>query len=251
MNRGSVNLQELRANFSNANFKDGKSSYCFIIGDKIYKIYAKKYDNPEMPTNKCDLSKFEADTIVFPLEYIYENKKSVGEISQYINSMRLIDSFNATANISKILESYDEVVGDLQMFPDIYMQDICAVNVLFSNELGFHIIDTTEWKKSKNMFTVNLSKFNLTLIGEIFEYTNMPIVYGMYANTIDYQIKEMTKKFGTAGERLRESLRLIEYRKYNFIKFIYALIDCYRIYSGNDPKTLGEVKEFVKVLKKG
>ncbi len=251
MNRGMVDLKELRANFDKADFKHGKSSYCFIIGDKIYKIFAKKYGNPEMPKNQCDLSMYQADTIMFPLEYIYEYNQSVGEISQYIANKSIMDSFNATAIISRILESYDEVVGDLMMFPDIYMQDICGVNILFSNELGFHIIDTTDWIKSKNMFSVNLSKFNVSLIGEIFEYTDISIIYGRFANTVDHRIKEMASKFGTAGERLKESLKLIEYRKYNFIKFIEALMYCYRIYSGNDPKTLGEIKEFVKVMKKG
>ena len=99
MNRGLVNLKELRENFDKADFKQGKSSYCFINGDEIIKIYAKKFGENYIPKDVCDLSKFSADTIVFPKEYIYENGKIVGEISKYIKSKSINESFNKITNL--------------------------------------------------------------------------------------------------------------------------------------------------------
>ncbi len=252
MNRGLVNIKEFRDNFSKADFRLGKSSYCFIVGDKIYKFYAKKYGNPITPTNECDLSIYKADTIVFPIEYIYDKKICCGEIQEYIKSSCIIESFNCDALVSRILESYDQVIGDLLLYPNIYMQDVSSVNILYSNELGFHIIDTMEWKiVSKDMYKVNLSNFNLGLIKEIFEYFSIPVIYGNVTNYIDQRILDNISKYGDAGKRLQDGIKNIIYRNYNFLKIMYGLIDSYRVYSKTDPKTLGDVKEFVKELKKG
>ena len=51
MNRGLVNLKKLRENFDKADFKQGKSSYCFIIGNKLVKVYAKKDGEYLIPKN--------------------------------------------------------------------------------------------------------------------------------------------------------------------------------------------------------
>ena len=150
MNRGLVNLSELRNNFDKADFKQGKSSYVFIKGDKVIKIYAKKYGDDYVPREVCDFSKCSADTIVFPIEYIYENGKIVGEISKYIKSKPISESFNDHVNINKLIIGYEKVIDDMYLYNNINMFDLECVNILFSNQLGFHIIDTTEWFFSDN-----------------------------------------------------------------------------------------------------
>ena len=103
MKRGFVNLQELRANFDKADFKCGKSSYCFIRGKKIIKVYAIKYGEDNIPRYVEDFSKYKAATIAFPEDYIRENGKVAAEISPYIDCEDITKTFNANALLKNIM----------------------------------------------------------------------------------------------------------------------------------------------------
>ena len=250
MNRGLVNLEELRNNFSKADFKFGKNSYCFIMGNKIIKLYAKKYDL-DMPKNVCDLSKFKADTIVFPKKYIYENGVIVGEISEYINSNDITYSFDENANLEKIIEGFELVVQDIYTYSNLDMIDLCSVNILYSNESGFHIIDTTEWKISDDAHKLNMRRLNSSTIGAFVEYLEISIKYSKYYNEIDDNFYNNMAKYGKEGKRLQDNMKLLMNDKYRFIELLYAFMGTYREYASQDAKTLKDVKELTKVLKKG
>lgn len=251
MNRGLVNLSELRNSFNNADFKQGKSSYCFIRDDKIIKIYAPKYGDNYVPTEVCDFSKFSADTIVFPDKYIYENGKIVGEIAKYIKSESIDKSFNDKAIIKRIINSYEKVIEDMYLYSNIKMFDLCCVNILYSNNLGFHIIDTTEWCFSDNELKRNMHNFNSSLIQELLiEYLEIRMVFSKYYNTVDETYMKNIGKFGQAGQNLKKSIRLLMNNSYDFMRILTAYMDAYRVYSGNDAKTLKDINEFTKVLKK-
>ena len=251
MDRGLVNLSELRNSFDKADFKQGKSSYCFIRGDKVIKIYAKKNGDNFIPSQICDLSKFKADTIVFPLEYIYEKEKIVGEISQYIKSNAISESFNENANINSIIEGYDLVVNDMYLYNNINMNDLCSVNILYSNKDGFHLIDTTEWNFDNDALRHNLYYFNMSLIDEIIDYIEMPIHCSKYYNKVSDIFLENIDKYGRQGNELKACIYMLMSNKYNFIKFLLSYINIYRIHYGSDAKTLEDIKELTKVLKKG
>ena len=248
-NRGLVDLAKLRSSFDKADFKHGKNSYCFIQGDQIIKVYARKYGEP-MPKNVCDFSKYKADTIVFPIEYIYENGQVVGEISKYIKSEAISSSFDEKANVNRIIKSFESVLGDMYLYQDIDMQDLCYVNILYSNRLGFHIIDTTEWEIKKDSLRNNVHRLNISLIDALVEYLELPVIYSKYFSRIDENFYNNMAKFGPAGKNLQENMTLLMYNKYHFFKLMSAYMDAYRVYSGNEAKTLGDVEEFVKVLKK-
>ena len=250
MNRGLVNLEELRSNFANADFKQGKSSYCFIQGDKIIKVYATKHGENFIPKNICDFSNFKADTIVFPEAYIYEKGKVVGEISKYIKSKPISTSFDDKANIQKIIQSYEKVLNDIYLYKDINMNDLCYVNILYSNRLGFHIIDTTEWQLEENALKKNIYCFNMSLIDALVEYLEIPIVYSRYYSVVDDKYMQNIDKYGQGGKQLRANIELLMNNKYNFLRFLYSYIDAYRAYSGADAKTFNDINEFTKVLKK-
>ena len=254
MNRGLVDLKELRKNMAKADFC-GKSAYCFINGNKIIKLYVRPTDggfyNCIDPTKVCDLSMFSADTIVFPEEYIYENGEIVGEISKYIRSKAINESFNNTAIIESIINGYDKVVKDLYLYNNINMVDLCFVNVLYSNKNGFHLIDTTEWYFQDNSLKKNMYYFNMSLIDAIVIYLDMPVIYSKFYNKIDNTFLNNVEKYGSAGDRLKESIYAIMSNKYNFLRLLYAYMDTYRIHYGEDAKTLKDVNEFTKVLKKG
>lgn len=251
MNRGLVNLEELRKNFDKADFKQGKSSYCFIQGDKIIKVYAKKYEKNYLPKEICDFSKFSADTIVFPLEYIYENGKIVGEISKYIKSKAITESFNEKANLKAIIKGYERVINDMYLYDNINMMDLCSVNILYSNRNGFHLIDTTEWNFEDYALRHNLYYFNMSLLDALIEYAEIPIIYSKYYNKLDDSFLNNVEKYGKSGNSLKENIFMIMSNRYHFIKFLIAYMDIYRIHYGSDAKTLEDIKEFTKVLKKG
>ena len=254
MNRGLVNLELLRKNRNKADF-EGKSAYCFIYDDKLIKIYARKCDRDfEYPidVNKvCDLSKFSADTIVFPIEYIYEDDKKVGEILPYINSKSIDVSFDGKASIQTIISGYEEVLSDLELYNNIDMIDLCCVNVLYSNKDGFHLIDTTEWQIKDNSMKMNVLRFNSSLIGVMVDNLTIPVIYNKYYSNIDKTFYKRMAKYGNAGIRLQKNMNLLMNGRYCFLDLMFAYMDVYRIHYGKDAKTLEDIKEMTKVLKKG
>ena len=253
MNRGLVNLEELRKNSKNADFH-GKSAYCFIDGNKIIKIYATKFDDDYIPVETkevVDLSMYKADTIIFPNEYIYENGEKVGEILRYIRDKSVDKSFNKNARCNKIITGYEKVINDLELYKNIDMIDLCYVNILYSNRSGFHIIDTTEWKITDKSFKQNLLRFNSSLIRVFVDYLEIPIVYSKYYNKIDEVFFDNIKKFGIAGMKLNNNLLKLMNNQYDFLGLLYAYMDATKIFEDKEVETLKEMKEFTKVLKKG
>ena len=254
MDRGLVNLKELRNNIAISDFQ-GKSGYCFIKGNKIIKVYARSGDKgffiPLDNSKVVDFSKYSADTIVFPDEYIYEDGKIVGEISKYIKSKTIDKSFNNHAKIKAIVDGYEKVIDDFYLYNNIDMVDLCFINILFSNSKGFHIIDTTEWCIRDNSLNKNIYSFNSSLITILVEYLKIPVKYSKYYNKIDNDFFKNIEKYGKAGKKLQDSLILLMNNKYHFLNIVFAYMDMYRIYCGNDIENLKEMKEFTKVLKKG
>ena len=144
MNKGQVDLDILKVNKAMAKFR-GKSAYCFLLEDKIIKIYADTNDIHYIHLNRNmieDFSKYKSKTIVFPLEYLYENNQKVGEISKFIkNNSLLNNAFNAQTKINPIIRNYLVAVDEIKKYPNIDMIDIDPVNILYSGKQGFHIID--------------------------------------------------------------------------------------------------------------
>ena len=132
------------------------------------------------------------------------------------------------------------------------MKDLCSVNILYSNELGFHIIDTTEWKIfGGDASKINMRRLNSSTISAIVEYLEIPITYSKYYNKInDDKFYDNMAKYGSSGKRLQENIQLLMNDKYRFIGLLYAFMDTYREYASKEAKTLEDVKELVKVLKK-
>lgn len=246
-----INLSKLREKFDKADFKYGKSSYCFIIDDKIIKVYARKKDG-SYPENVLDLSKYSADTIVFPEGYIRENGKIVAEVSRYINSQDIIMSFNDDAFLDAIIAGYELLVQDFELYQDLFMQDLCSANILFSNELGFHVIDTTEWKEEVGAFKKNLYVLNSALISRIIDYLEIPITYGYrsISNSVDEAFNNTLSRYGAAGMGLQWCIEKIINNRLSFLNLINSLITLYREYYGTEAKTLDDLKKLIENLNK-
>ena len=252
MNRGLVNLEELRKNRDHADFR-GSRAYCFVDGNKIIKIYSTKDDDDYIPVDVNeleDLSCYKADTIIFPDKYIYENGEKVGEILKYVKD-KSIDNSIKIAKVNKMITSYEKVIGDIELYSNLDMVDLCYVNILYSNRSGFHIIDTTEWKISDNNLKENMYRFNSSLIRVLVNYLEIPITYSKYYNKIDNEYFENIKKYGIQGRKLSNNLLRLMDGHYDFLGLLYAYMDACRIYRDKDVETVKEMKEFTKVLKKG
>ena len=260
MNKGLVDLAKLRKNISKADHY-GKSSFGFINGDKFIKVYAKEEDNkfevfiPPNPHQLTDFSGLEADTIIFPNEYILENGLKAGEISDYINDQRFDLALKTKLEINPMISSYDDVISDMYLYSDIDMIDLCFANILYSNKNGFHIIDTTDWCFDKNSLEKNIYRFNLSIVKEIIDYLEVPYTETYYGNSLRYYVYNnylnILKKYGDSGERLIKYLMLLKKDRYNFQELMFAYQDVYRIHYGMEANTLNDVKELTKVIKKG
>ena len=257
---GFVDLEELRKHIKDAN-NYGKSGFCFRIGDKFVKIYARDEDNkykifvPPDTKKITDFSGLKADTIIFPNEYIHENGLKAGEISDYISDERFDLALKTGLKINPMTTSYDRVIADMYLYRDIYMLDLCFANILYSDQNGFHIIDTTDWYFERDSLKDNVYYFNLSIVKEIINYLEMPYKETYYGRDLRYYVYDdflkKIKKYGDKGTKLVNNLSLLREDKYSFLEFIYAYNDVYRIHYGNDAKTLEDVKELTKILKKG
>ena len=251
--KGLVDLAKLRS-MRNRTKMRGKNAYCFVIDNKLIKIYASVDDwnfgylDGNLVT---DLSMFKADTIVFPDEYIYENGVKCGEIQEYIKDESMLLSFNSQTKIKPLIENYEYVINDLMTFSNLIMNDLCGVNTLYSQKNGFYIIDTTEWELGKNTSKANIYRFNLLVVNEIFRYIDMPIAYNGHFYLNNPNICKNCIKFGNVGINFYKLLIENVENRYNFIDFIYAYIALYRKYCNQEMKTFKEMDEFTKVLKKG
>ena len=255
MNRGMVDTKEINSNFLKPDF-DGKSGNLYICGNKIVKIYAKEGQNgklfiPPDPNKICDFSKYMADTIVFPLQYIYENGVIVGEISKYIKSKHIGESFNGNAKIKPIIDSYEQVRSDMQLYDNIDMRDLCYVNILYSNKNGFHLIDTTDWQYKDNSLPINIYRFDLSLTDTIINYAKIMNYDKQGRYETNENLYKNIAKYGNAGKRLQNNIDLIINDKYRFLEFLFAFMEVYQIHYSEEMKSLKELKEMTKVLKKG
>ena len=255
MNKGLVDLAELRNNKDNADFY-GKSSYCFRIGDKFVKIYAREGDGLDYcPLNLKQLTDFSglpSDTIVFPEEYILEKGLKVGEISRFISDKRLdIAVGEDKIAVNSMISNYDRTIGDMYLYDDVNMVDLCNVNILYSDLNGFHIIDTTDWYFHDNCLPKNIYYFNSSIVITLLNYFNVPYIGNCTSMMKCKNFLNELSKYGDAGKKLITSIEQINNNKYNFLKFMFAYQDVYKMHYGMDANTLNDVKELTKVLKKG
>lgn len=257
MNRGLVDLRELRRNILKADFY-GDTAYCFVRGNKIIKVYAKQGDKGSFtylnPRTICDFSMYKADTIVFPDEYILENGFKAAEIADYIKNKSLYDMFheeNAEIIIDPFISGYEKVINDFMTYYNILMNDLCSVNILYSNELGYHVIDTTPWKLVDDAHKTNIKRLNEVLIRALIDYFKIPVICGKYYNEIDDNYYDNLSKYGNAGIRLQENMKLLMNDKYRFLDFVFSYMAVYRVHYSEEAKTIDELKEFTKILKKG
>lgn len=253
INKGLVDLKELRKLKNNYDFR-GKSAYCFIRGNKIIKIYATSEDigYSVLDNNLInDFSKYKADTIVFPEEYIYENGKIVGEILDYIDDTSIIESFCDNTIVDNIIKSYELVVNDIYTFSNLEMIDLSSVNILYSMNNGFHIIDTTEWKLNKDREKINIHMFSSQIVNTLFSKIDLPITYKSTYAFVDKNVEINACKYGKVGKAFCNVLEMNMNNYYRLLELIYVYKRIYEMHYGKELNTIADMKEITKILKKG
>ena len=254
--KGLVDLAELRNNIKKANY-EGKSSFGFKIGNKFVKVYAREEDrkysifSPPDPSKITDFSGLSADTIIFPEKYILENGLKAGEIARFVAGKRLDLAIKNNIVLDKMITNYEKVINDIYLYDFIDMVDLSFVNILYSDRNGFYIIDTTDWYFKNDVLKINIHRFNSSIVKEMMKYFDIPYDDSNFKYIINNEFHDYLKMYGNYGQRLINVFLLIAENKYSFMKFIESYMDVYRIHYGKEAKTLKDVKELTKVLKKG
>lgn len=253
MEKGLVELSEYRKKKNIADFH-GKSAYCFLIGNKIIKIYANNNDQfyMSLDRNKInDLSSFKSNLILFPLEYLYENGRIEGEISKFIPDKSLENgALNDRTMILPLLRHYREIINEIKKFNELDMIDLCTSNVCYSGKNGFHIYDTTEWQFTDRMDNNNVRRFDFQLFNQLLDYLNFPSFFHDFINTrIMYNV--IRGKYGKIGSDFLDTIQYNLMDDYHIEDFLILYMEMYKIYYNSEMKTLGQMKKYTKILKKG
>ena len=220
----------------------GKDGFCFIHNDEIIKIY--KY--PRNKIDVTDLSVYQSPMISFPKYYLEERNDLVGEVMPYMKGSLLIDSLNLESKINLLIKHYYQIICEIKKYPSIMMHDLCFVNVLYSENGGFRLIDVTEWKYDNNQVDNNIRMLDYSLIGVLFEQITIPGISIMKTDFVKNALK-----YGASG---REFIRIIEcnlLKDYHFIEMINAYKEMYKIHYNRELKTIDGMKNYTKILKKG
>ena len=97
----------------------------------------------------------------------------------------------------------------------------------------------------------NIKRLNEVLIRALIDYFKIPIICSRTYNEIDKDYYHNMVKYGNAGMRLQANMKLLMNDKYHFLDFLFAYMEAYRAHYSEEAKTIDDLKEFAKILKKG
>lgn len=223
----------------------GTDADCYVENDEIFKLY-KRFKSRK---NMYDFSQFVSPMITFPKYYLLDENisdKVLGEVMPYIPKLAMYQVLNKDSSIERFIINYMNLLEEFKKFRQIQMVDLVAPNILY-DDTGFTIIDTTDWKiNSKDNYLYNKNMLddaiNEFLVCEVYN------VYGIIDNK-DSPLTCNLQKRGTNGQKLLALLRL----SYENISHIMEIMELYQKLSYNEYgelKTLGDIGEYTKILKK-
>ena len=220
----------------------GKDGYCFIFNDVIIKIYR----HPKNKSDVTDWSSYQSSMISFPKRYLVDGKGIIGELMPFFEGELLVSAINLKTKLSLLYNHYYEMIKEIRNYPEIKMNDMGIVNILYSEKKGFKLIDVTEWKKDINQIDNNIRLFDYSLICVIFDQILIPgssILRTVFPNNV--------LKYGKDGQEFIKLKKkcLIE-REYHFLEMMEAYNRMYKIHYSMDLKTIDNMKNYTKLLKK-
>lgn len=213
----------------------GCQGRCYILNDEeILKLYYRS-----RPLNS-DLTKFKSDCITFPYRYIPDGDKIAGEVMPYIKKNDANKEINLLSNINNLLKQYYEIVSELTKFGNIDMIDLCCVNILYSKQNGFSLIDTTSWELiNKNVLLTNLRRFSRALKWIIFDLIEIEKVI---------KNNNILLKHGNEEHELYKEINSNYYGEGYIDDLLLAYSCAYKKYMGKDIVNILDIKKYNKKL---
>ena len=144
MNRGLVDLEKyeqailVRKKNGDLNLRVCQGN-CFIEGNEVVKIYNHINQNASY---LCDCV---FERISFPYYYIEKNGNIHGEIMPYFDVKGLIYVLKDNCILDVLVRYYKVICEEICKFANIFMIDLSYSNVLYDEEKGFYLVDTTSW----------------------------------------------------------------------------------------------------------
>ena len=225
----------------------GKTGYCFIEDNEIIKVYSE----PIREYKIDDLSSSKSTRIAFPKFYIKKHDEYYAEIMEYFPYLIFFYSLTENDNyLINLYNNYKLMIEEIKKFPNIMMNDLgFHGNVLYDNEKGFYLIDTTDWKIDNfgNREKINIEMFNrslflamkLYLFGDIDDRIFQKEIENMYRGIRNINV----------GKELLEIMKSSLNGNYDFISFLKAYSDVVKIYFNVHLKTTEDMQKYVKMLK--
>lgn len=238
----------LKAFVMKDNFLYGVQGFCLVKDNNmIQKIYFNSKDMRKV----FDLSCYRSDKIAFPYYYLFDSLDDlqvVGEVMPYYDMESITTSLNYSCNIDKFIYHYYAMLEEIKKFPEVWMYDVCSPNVLYNEEKGFSLIDTTDWKISSD---IDYSKNNIgQFINDISEIIVRDLL-GIYPITLcNTDFQRNLSKYGKKGEELFK----LFWASVHDPSHIIEILEIYKLmfgYNNHRIKTFGDMEKYTKKLKKG
>ena len=209
MNRVMVGLLDIADIKSNNTFLgNGKEGSCYFLDkDTIIKLF-----HILKAERKLNFVGYTSDFIAFPKDiYYYNDSKLIeGYTMNYMRGMSLSNEIDSNLLIADLILAYNKIKSEIETLPNIYMDDLVSVNVLYDyNDNNINIIDTSRWYRLKNSKDKNINRLNCILIKSLL----------MTINPLDYEYKSNRLK------KLYSEYRglILELGIYNLDIFSYQL----------------------------
>ena len=169
MGRISVDFCEIASIKSEKEFlSSGKEGACYFLdSETIIKLFHILRGN-----RKINFKGYKSDNIAFPIDiYYYADTNLIeGYTMNYLKGMSLSKGFDSSLLIDDLKNAYNKIRIEIEKHPNIYMDDLVSVNILYDyNSNNFNIIDTSKWYKKKDAKLINISKLNAILIDKLLD----------------------------------------------------------------------------------
>ena len=149
--------------------RPGIEGACYFLDkETLVKIYHVFYKN--RITHFSDI--IDSD-IAFPIDILlYEDTNlEAGYTMKYLQGEKFLYGFSDKILISDLKKAYLDLKKKIELYRDIYMQDMSLVNIMYSKtENKFKLIDTDQWYTCYNSNIENLKQLDLCLSYAIFKY---------------------------------------------------------------------------------
>ena len=222
----------------------GAQGFCFIEKDKIVKIYN------DLNENKDRLNDYSSERISFPYYYIEKNDDVYGEVMPYFEAKDVGMSLTNDSLVSNLINHYKQIRKEVIKYSNISMLDLSYPNILYDEEKGFYLIDTTSWfkwndEKRNRLFNLkNLDKgISVILYSLIFEHETRKEL----RDIVDYY--KQIKNFPMGRELLKLMEMNLEGYETRFLELMEAYREIVKIYYNDEVKTLEDVKKYTKIMK--